>query len=267
MTLDFMNKHNDNGQWNEQRGDGSIDVTHLGTILGVWAHPDDEAYMSAGLMYSATSSGQRLVVATATKGELGTSDPKAWPQHRLARARERELAQSLAAVGVREHHWLGHHDGQLHLVPPAHGVGQVADLIQHIRPDTIITFGPDGMTGHRDHQTVSDWATIAWLNAGRPGRLLYATVTPEFHRTWGAENDEVGFWFEGSTPPSDPVSELAFAVNCSDEVLDRKFAALSAHRTQTTELITLFGPEKYRRWWATEAFVDAGRRLDERKVA
>jgi LmbE family N-acetylglucosaminyl deacetylase len=267
MTLGFMKKHIDHGQWKEQRRNGFVDVAHLGTVLGVWAHPDDEAYMSAGLMFSATSSGQRVVVATATKGELGTSDPQAWPPHRLARARERETAQSLAMVGVREHYWLGHHDGRLHLVPPAHGVSQVANLIEHIRPDTIITFGPDGMTGHRDHQTVSDWTTTAWLNAGRPGRLWYATVTPEFHRTWGAVNEEIGFWFDGSSPPSDPASELAFVVNCSAEVLDRKFAALSAHRTQTTELITLFGPEKYRRWWATEAFVDASRRLDERQVA
>jgi LmbE family N-acetylglucosaminyl deacetylase len=173
----------------------------------------------------------------------------------------------LAAVGVSEHHWLGHQDGKVHLVPPAHGVGQVARLIDRVRPDTIVTFGPDGMTGHRDHQTVSGWTTTAWLNAGRPGKLWYATVTPEFHRTWRAENEEIGLWFEGSSPPSDPESELAFVVNCKDELLDRKFAALSAHRTQTADLISLFGPEKYRKWWATEAFVDADRRRDERKVA
>ena len=56
------------------------------------------------------------------------------------------------------------------------------------------------MTGHRDHQTVSDWVTTAWLDAGQPGRLWYVTVTPEFHRSWGAMNEEIGFWYEGSTP-------------------------------------------------------------------
>ena len=28
----------------------STDVAELGTIVGIWAHPDDEAYLSGGLM-------------------------------------------------------------------------------------------------------------------------------------------------------------------------------------------------------------------------
>jgi LmbE family N-acetylglucosaminyl deacetylase len=244
-----------------------LDPTDLGTLLGVWAHPDDEAYMSAGLMAVARSAGHRVAVATATKGEVGTDDPQAWPPERLAPARERETAASLAAVDVVEHRWLGHRDGTLHLVPAAHGIAQVARLIEEIEPDTIVTFGPDGMTGHDDHRAVSDWTTTAWIEAGRPGRLWYATVTPEFHRTWGGVNDEIGLWFEGSTPPSDPVSALAFAVHCEGELLERKFAALAAHRTQTSGLIELLGPERYRRWWSAESFVDATRRLDDRKAA
>lgn len=244
-----------------------LEPTDLGTLLGVWAHPDDEAYMSAGLMAVARSAGHRVAVATATKGEVGTDDPQAWPPERLALAREKETAASLAAVGVVEHRWLGHRDGTLHLVPAARGIAQVARLIEEIEPDTIVTFGPDGMTGHDDHRAVSDWTTTAWIDAGRPGRLWYATVTPEFHRTWGGVNDEIGLWFEGSTPPSDPVSDLAFAVHCDGELLERKFAALAAHRTQTSGLIELLGPERYRRWWSAESFVDATRRLDDRKAA
>ncbi len=47
------------------------------TLLGVWAHPDDEAYLSAGLMATAADAGARVVVATATRGEIGTDDPQA----------------------------------------------------------------------------------------------------------------------------------------------------------------------------------------------
>ena len=47
------------------------DVRSLGTILGVWAHPDDEAYLSAALMALAVQNGQRVVCVTATRGELG----------------------------------------------------------------------------------------------------------------------------------------------------------------------------------------------------
>src|SRR3954447_7570424 len=241
-------------------------ASEIGTLLGVWAHPDDEAYLSAGLMATARAGGQRVVVATATKGERGTADPVAYPPERLAAIRERETAASLAALGVVEHRWLGYHDGDLHQVPTDRGVGLVRRLIREVRPDTILTFGPEGMTGHTDHQTISAWTTQAWEELGRPCRLWYATVTPEFHETWGAVNEEVGFWFEGAIPPSDPSSELAFTLECDQHTLDLKVAALRAHTSQTTDLIRVLGDDRYRRWWSTESFADAARR-DSLRVA
>ena len=53
-------------------------------------------------------------------------------------------------------------------------------------------------------------------------------------------------------------------MHCEGELLERKFAALAAHRTQTSGLIELLGPERYRQWWSTESFVNATRRLGER---
>ncbi|MGH3589327.1 MAG: PIG-L deacetylase family protein, partial [Pseudonocardia sp.] len=44
----------------------------LGTILGVWAHPDDETYLCGGLMARAARSGDRVVCVTATRGEQGS---------------------------------------------------------------------------------------------------------------------------------------------------------------------------------------------------
>lgn len=223
-------------------------------LLGVWAHPDDEAYLSAGLMAAARGAGHRVIVATATKGEAGTDDPAAWPPGRLAALRERELAASLAALDVHEHRWLGHRDGTLHRISADIGVDQVAELIDEIRPDTIVTFGPDGMTGHLDHRTVSGWVTSAWQRTGRRGRLWYATLTPEFHDTWGELNAAFGLWLEGSTPPSTPSSDLAWAVECTDRLLDRKLVALRAQASQTFGLIQAVGADEYRRWWANEYF-------------
>jgi len=239
----------------------------IGVLLGVWAHPDDEAYLSAGLMAVARAAGHRVVVATATKGELGTDYAGAFPPERLAAIREHETAASLAAVDVREHHWLGHLDGRVGRVPVARGVRQVAELIEAIRPDTIVTFGPDGLTGHADHKAVSDWVTAAWNQTGRRCRLWYATLTPEFHQEWAAVNAEVGLWMDDATPPSDHSSELAFAVHCDERTLRRKFAALQAHSSQTSELIRVLGPERYRRWWGTESFIDALRRDDRAAAA
>ena len=74
------------------------DVTALGTVLGVWAHPDDELYLSGGVLAAAAAAGQRVVVVTATRGEHGTDDPARWPPARLAAERSREITASLAAL-------------------------------------------------------------------------------------------------------------------------------------------------------------------------
>ena len=78
----------------------------LGTILGVWAHPDDEAYLSAGLMADAVRRGNRVVCVTATRGEAGSQDPDRWRSEEMPRSRERALAACLRTLGVTEHRWL-----------------------------------------------------------------------------------------------------------------------------------------------------------------
>jgi LmbE family N-acetylglucosaminyl deacetylase len=229
----------------------------VGTLLGVWAHPDDEAFLSAGLMARTRRSGRRVVVATATRGEHGTNDPGAWPPDVLGPARERELSASLAAVGVQEHHWLGHRDGDLARQDPDTGAAQVAELIELVRPQTIITFGPDGMTGHPDHRAVSAWVHRAWRLTGRRSRLWHATVTPAFHAAWGRLNEEIGLWMPGTRPPVTSYADLAARVECEGPLLDAKYSALRAHASQTDPLIELMGEERFRRWWAEEAFVVA----------
>jgi LmbE family N-acetylglucosaminyl deacetylase len=238
-----------------------------GNLLGIWAHPDDEAYLSAALMFTARQAGHRVAVVTATRGELGTDDPDTWPPDRLAATREHEMAASLAAVDVAEHYWLGLRDGALAQVPDRQAVRRISRLMSEIEPDTVVTFGPDGMTGHSDHRTISRWVTQAWEVGGRRCRLWYATFTPEFHRTWGEINTQVGLWFEGAEPPSDPSDQLAEQVHCEGELLERKFAAMAAHTSQTSGLISTVGTERYRQWWSTEYFVDARTRLDRRSAA
>jgi LmbE family N-acetylglucosaminyl deacetylase len=231
----------------------------LGTVLGIWAHPDDEAFLSAGLMAAARDAGQRVVCVTATLGEHGTDDPQRWPPQRLAKVRAHEARASLAALGVTEHHLLGIGDGTCAAQPHDVVVRRLAEIIEGAGPDTIVTFGPDGMTGHQDHRAISAWVTEAWGRSGCRGDLWYATLTPEFHADWGHLNDEVGLWFEGSTPPVTARADLAAEVRLSGWQLRRKQQALRAHATQTRPLEDLVGAERYRAWWATESFVAAER--------
>jgi LmbE family N-acetylglucosaminyl deacetylase len=231
-------------------------VDELGTVLGVWAHPDDEAYLSAGLVAAARDAGQRVVVATATYGEQGTPDPSRWSPARLAALRRHELVASLAVAGVHDHRWLGFSDGACAAVPAEVGQAAVGRLIDEVCPDTIVTFGPEGMTGHADHQAVSAWTTAAWSSRGAAARLLYATLTPSFHAAWGPVNDRLGIWMSGRGPATHP-DDLAVLVECAGPALDRKLVALRAHASQTAPLVEALGAEEFARWWAVEAFVAA----------
>jgi LmbE family N-acetylglucosaminyl deacetylase len=230
----------------------------LGTVLGVWAHPDDEAYLSAGIMGAVRDAGHRVVLATATYGEHGTPDPERWPPDELAAVRQREQRASLDHIDVKEHRWLGLADGTLADIPAADGEALIAALIAEVAPDTILTFGPEGMTGHPDHRAVSAWTTAAWRTSGARARLLYATQTPAFHATWGEVNERVGIWMSGSGPVT-PEADLALHLVLTGTALDRKIAALRAHVSQTTVLVDEVGEADFRRWWSAESFVAADR--------
>lgn len=233
------------------------------TLLGVWAHPDDEAYLSAGLMATTRDDGGHVVVATATWGESGTADPDRWPPHRLVALRRRELGASLAALGVDEHHWLGYRDGSCDQVDEAVAVHAVARLIERVRPSVVVTFGPDGMTGHPDHRAVSRWTTRAWRETGSAAALWYATVTPAFHARWQDVNERIGLWMADDRP-STRRQDLVHSVRCTGPLLRRKRAALAAHASQTAPLVELMGEDQYARWWSTESFVAAPREDEAR---
>ena len=235
------------------------DATRLGTVLGIWAHPDDEAFLSAGLMAAARDAGNRVVCVTATLGEHGTDDPVGWPPHRLGAVRERELRASLAALDVTEHHQLGLTDGTLSAQPGEAITRHLADIITTVEPDTIVTFGPDGMTGHDDHRTVSDWSTAAHAAAAPGARLLYATTTEEFVRAWEPAREQFNIFLADGLPLRTRASELAVSLRLGPAAVDRKIVALRAQASQTTPLFAALGEEQVRQWWSTETFVDAAR--------
>jgi len=225
------------------------------TLLGVWAHPDDEAYLSAGLMARFVGRGARVVVLTATRGEAGTDDPATWPPSRLAARRTFELRDSLRALGVDEHHVLGLPDGGCAALDHT---DEIAAHIERVQPDLIVTFGPDGLTGHGDHRAVSRWATEARAAAAPDADLWYATVTPEFHERWGDVNDAVDFFYPDQPDrPSTPVSALVHHTTLPDDLAHLKVAALAAHTSQTRPVIERLGLETYREWWRTESFIRA----------
>jgi len=235
---------------------GTSDVAALGTLLGVWAHPDDETFLTAGLMLLARRAGNRVVCVTATLGEHGTDRPDQWPPHRLAPLRALEHRASLHVLDVGPPIGLGYVDGTCDKVNVATAVAQVAQIIDDVRPDTVVTFGPDGMTGHSDHVAVSMWTSYALTISPHRARLLHATVTPEEMRRQRPTSDALGV-FRPGLPATTPRSELALRLSLDDEMLDLKLAALRAHASQTRRQEFAVGTAAYRQWQQEEAFVAA----------
>ncbi len=134
---------------------------------------------------------------------------------------------------------------------------QIAELLAAVRPDTIVTFGGDGVTGHEDHQTVSTWATAARAQAAPEARLLYATTTEEFVERWEPSRDAFDIFLAEGLPLRTPAASLALELRLTPAELDRKIVALRAQASQTAGLIAAVGEERFRDWWSTEAFVDA----------
>ena len=224
-------------------------------LMGIWPHPDDEAYLSAGLMARMADAGRRVTVLTLTRGEKGTSDPADFDQPHFAARRERELRASLAELGVDDVSVLDYRDGECDLVDNEAAIAGIAEQIDTLRPDTVITFGPDGITGHRDHRIVSAWVTEAWRRVGH-GELLYATMTDEFVARNAELHERIGLFTERADdgPASCPTDQIALSCDLSDDELDRKRRALAQHASQTQTLAALMGEDTYHTWWRTESF-------------
>ena len=226
----------------------------LGTILSIWAHPDDETYLAGGVMAAAAAAGQRVVCASATAGELGTDDPVAWPPERLGRRRAWEAAAAMAVLGVREHLIFGWPDGGLADRSCRDGANAVAGLLEDVRPDTILTFGPDGQTFHPDHLAVHRWVRAAWEQRGRRERLLLSTTTDAHVAEFRERYERWGVYMAEDRPVPTPEDELALRFVADGAALDQKLAALAAMATQTSAIRARLGEAAYAAMIAEEAF-------------
>jgi LmbE family N-acetylglucosaminyl deacetylase len=229
-------------------------VDELGTVLGGWAHPGDEAYLSAGLMARAVRNGSRVVCVTATRGEGGSMDEARWPSSEMGAVRTAELERSLEILGVAEHFWLDLPDIDMQTGLPEDGYERVRDLVEDVRPDTILTFGPDGMTGHEAHRSVSRWSVEALQEVGRPGaRVLFACVTPE----WAAEFLPVWEPFDTflpGTPDRIPRDELVVDFALPQDLLEVKVRAINAHVSQIEAIVSAVGEATWWRQMSWEGF-------------
>jgi LmbE family N-acetylglucosaminyl deacetylase len=161
------------------------------TLLAVFAHPDDEAFVGPLLSHYARQ-GVRVRLAIVTEGAKGAS-PRlgiaAGPE--MARVRAQEARCSCRALGIEPPVQLGFEDGGLGKSgdPPDGYLKQLAqgirDLLARERPDAIVTWGPEGGYGHPDHRLVGAVVTeVVQARAdGAPTRLFYSGIPADHARS------------------------------------------------------------------------------------
>ena len=231
----------------------SDSLPDLGTILSIWAHPDDESYCCAGLMAAAVRAGERVVCVTATRGELGSTDPQRWPAGPyLADVRTKELAACLGEVGVSEHIWLDYPDGGCDEVDDQAAIARLREIVDVVCPDTVLTFGPDGATYHTDHMAVSRWTTAAVASSG--AQLHYSTITPEWHALVSEFVDPAAIMMADREPVTLPAQDCSIHVVHNGDLLDVKYRAMLRQESQIGPMLEAMGPERFRALLAEESF-------------
>jgi LmbE family N-acetylglucosaminyl deacetylase len=197
-------------------------------LLAVFAHPDDERVIGP-LLSRLSREGREVHLVIATDGSKGVRDHAgiaAGPA--LAAARTLEAEWAAKRLGVRQLYLLGLEDGGLASFENlARLRTELANLIARIEPVAIITFGPEGGTGHPDHRLVGNVVTQIVQSDERHNTidLLYASLPAERLRT-----------APRSSPTVNGVAADLLTVRVSFESQDLLAGqeAFACHRTQYT---------------------------------
>lgn len=197
-------------------------------LLAVFAHPDDERVIGP-LLSRLAREGREVHLAIATDGSKGVRDHAGIPAgEALAAARKLEAECAAKRLALRELHLLGLEDGGLASFANLTRLRtELGTLVERIEPTAIITFGPEGGTGHPDHRLVGNVVTQV-VQGGERHRtvdLLYASLPADRLR---------------AAPPSNPtvngVADDLLTVQVPFETQDLVAGqeAFACHRSQYT---------------------------------
>jgi len=204
-------------------------------LLAIFAHPDDESYRCGGTLALLAECGVRVQVLTATRGQAGScGDPPLCRADELPAVRERELRCACAALNIEPPILWNYSDGALADVNEKEAVAQVLATIQELQPRVLLTWPPDGLSGHSDHIAVSHWTTLAFQQSAVSA--LYHLAVPR----------SVAQALELSHLHALPDEQVTLTVDVMP-VWQQKMAAIRCHRTQMGGSSILNAPGKKQR--------------------
>ena len=224
------------------------------TLAVLLAHADDESAVGPILARYAREGVQvHLIIATDGSQGAGSTGNLLRPDSglrgdELARARGEEARCAADALGVRPPILLGFPDGKLGDYIGDRSLiyrltDRIAGELQRLHPDAVLTWGPDGGTGHPDHRLVSSIATqLARAAApGVPARLFYMSLPAEGMRVVSQR---------GEPPLLIPEAKyFTVRVSFTQRDFDRAQQAMVCHHTQfSEEQVKRLGPVAARVW-------------------
>jgi N-acetyl-1-D-myo-inositol-2-amino-2-deoxy-alpha-D-glucopyranoside deacetylase len=242
-------------------------------LLLVHAHPDDESINNGATMAKYAAEGALVSLVTCTRGEEGEVIPPglahlaADRDDALGPYRAGELAAAMRELGVTDHRFLGgegrYRDSGMLGTPPNErpdcfwrasvdeAAAHLTAVVREVRPQVLVTYGPDGGYGHPDHVQAHRVATRAVELAADPGFRPDLggshTVSRVYWNGVARSAAEDGLALLGARPPGDPFPGVATVDDVPGVVDDTrvavavaggevhgaaKVAAMRAHATQ-----------------------------------
>jgi LmbE family N-acetylglucosaminyl deacetylase len=222
----------------------------MATVTFFHAHPDDEAIATGGTMVSLAEQGHRVVLVTATRGELGeVTDGFLDPGENLGERRAVELAEAARVLGVARQLFLGYEDSGMEGEPSAErpgcfatadvdeAIGRLAAILEEEESDVLVVYDEHGGYGHPDHVQVHTVGMGAADLVGTP--VVYmTTMDRDFMielRRRAAESD-VGPEdnLEGADTMGEPSARITTELDVSKWVMTKR-DAMRAHASQIAE--------------------------------
>ena len=252
-------------------------------LLAIYAHPDDESFLSGGTLAKAASEGAEVTLVCATRGEVGEiADPTLATPETLAQVREDELREAARELGIGRVEFLDYRDSGMAGTPenehpdalanasPDEVVPRLVSIIREMRPQVVMTFDPGGGYGHPDHMAMSRHTLAACQTSGdgkryqdlgepwSPDRLFY-TVFPRGRleelsgilKSLGEDSSRYDRRMEQAWPDS----QVHAVVDVSGTV-EAKWNAVKCHRTQqgTFTMMSKIPEDTVKRFMGRECF-------------
>lgn len=191
----------------------------MSTIVGVFAHPDDEAFGPGGTLAKMAKDNDVYIVCC-TDGnhqEKGLKD-----------IRDKELLASAQVLGIKQVIFLNFEDGKLCNANYHQLADEIKKVLDKLKPETIITFHANGVSGHIDHIVVTSVVNFLFPKLKYIKKIMYFCMRD-------VERKIIPNYFV-YMPDGIPRQQTDEIVDVSD-VWKIKNAAMQKHRSQIKDLV------------------------------